>query len=182
MLIDQKTLKACKKGDRVAQRKLYDTYSPFMLSVARRYVKSIQEAEDVVQEALINVFKSLKTFKGDQKLDFWIRRIVINKALNSQRSKLYLFPMVDVEDHDFETAADLVLGSIHVQELYEIISELPVGCRVVFNLFAIEGYTHREIAGILEISEGTSKSQYARARKLLQEKLKKNNKVSYGTV
>ncbi|MDH5381582.1 MAG: RNA polymerase sigma factor [Cyclobacteriaceae bacterium] len=172
-------INGCKKGDRKCQKELYDHYAPFMLSVSRRYTKSIGEAEDVVQDSFIKIFKSLDTFRGDTNLDFWIRRIVINTALNSQRSKLYLFPMVDVEDVKLYTDEKFTLKDFHLEDLYKMIQELPTGCQVIFNLYAVEGYSHKEVAEMLEISEGTSKSQYSRAKLLLKEKIEKEKKINY---
>jgi RNA polymerase sigma factor (sigma-70 family) len=111
-------------------------------------------------------------------LPYWIKRIVINTALNAQRSKLYLYPMVDV-DTMHETTDSISISDFTMSELLEMIQELPSGCQVIFNLYAIEGYKHHEIAKMLEISEGTSKSQYSRAKQLLQEKVMKRNK-NYG--
>jgi len=139
--------------------------------VCLRYTKSQQEAEDVLQESFLKVFKSLGGYRGDSRLDYWIKRIVVNTALNSQRKRLYMYPMVDVEDIKIIDYNEKSLTNLQLEELLAMIRELPTGCQVVFNLFAIEGYSHKEIAELLEVSEGTSKSQFSRARKLLQEKI-----------
>jgi len=162
---------ACIKGDRAAQKSLYDIFSKKMYVVSLRYTKSQQEAEDVLQESFIKVFKSLNSYRGDSRLDYWIKRIVINTALNSQRKKLYMYPMVDINDVNNSAEYNKALSDFSLAELLRMIRELPTGCQTVFNLFAIEGYSHKEIAEMLEVSEGTSKSQFARARKLLQEKI-----------
>jgi len=164
-------IEACVKGDRLAQKKLYDTFSRRMYVICLRYTKSQQEAEDVLQESFIKVFKSINGYRGDSRLDYWIKRIVINTALNSQRKRLYMYPMVDVEDIKIASDNEKTMSNLHMEELLNMIQELPSGCQVVFNLFAIEGYSHKEIAEMLEVSEGTSKSQFSRARKLLQEKI-----------
>jgi len=164
-------IEACVKGDRLAQKKLYDTFSRRMYVVCLRYTKSQQEAEDVLQESFIKVFKSLNGYRGDSRLDYWIKRIVINTALNSQRKRLYMYPMVDVEDIKIASDNEKTMSNLHMEELLAMIQELPSGCQIVFNLFAIEGYGHKEIAEMLGVSEGTSKSQFSRARKLLQEKI-----------
>ena len=182
MRIHEDIIKGCVKGDRKCQRALYDHYAPFMLSISRRYTKSIAEAEDIVQESFIKIFKSIETYRGESQIDFWIRRIVINTALNSQRSKLYMFPMVDVEEINLPTDEKHILRDFHLEDLYKFIQDLPTGCQIIFNLYAIEGYSHKEIAEMLEISEGTSKSQYSRAKFLQQQKIQKEKKGYYESV
>ncbi len=179
---EKNLIEACIKGERKAQRQLFDQYASKMLVVSMRYTKSEQEAEDVLQEAFIKVFEKIKTFRGESHLSFWIKRIVVNTALNHQRSKLYMFPMVDVENMHNEFRGDFSLSEYHFSELLKIIQELPSGCQIIFNLFAIEGYSHKEIAELLEISIGTSKSQYARARQLLMARIKKDETLSYERV
>jgi RNA polymerase sigma-70 factor (ECF subfamily) len=169
-------IEACIKGDRVAQKNLYDIFSKKMYVVCLRYTKSQQEAEDVLQESFIKVFKSLTGYRGDSRVDYWIKRIVINTALNSQRKKLYMYPMVDIEDVQNTIEHSKAVTDFQLEELLKMIRELPIGCQTVFNLFAIEGYSHKEIAEMLEVSEGTSKSQFSRARKLLQEKIAEEEK------
>lgn len=144
-----------------------------------RYSKSRQEAEDILQEAFIKVFDHIKDFRKDSSLDFWIKRIVINTALNYQRSKLYLYPMVDINDLQSEADSEVTLSSYHYEDLLKMIQSLPDGCQVIFNLYAIEGYQHKEIAEMLAISEGTSKSQYARAKNLVKKKLVEVDKIRY---
>lgn len=162
------------------QKALYDKYSSSMYAVALRYSKSVPEAEDTLQEAFVKIFQSLATFRNESALKFWIKRIVINSALNQQRNKLYMYPMVDVNDlYDWAEEGNAV-SNYSYSELLSMIRELPDGCRIIFNLYAIEGYKHHEVASLLNISEGTSKSQYARAKMLLQAKVKENNLINYG--
>ena len=182
MIPDQEIIKGCSRNDRKAQKALYDRYAPRLMAVCRRYTRSQPEAEDVLQESFVKIFRSIENFRGESRLDYWMKRIVVNTALNQQRSKLYLFPMVDVEDIDLRSEAELPLSNFKLNDLLNMISRLPDGCRVIFNLYAVEGYNHREIAEMLEISEGTSKSQYARARQLLRDMLKKEGDRNYGTV
>ena len=182
MIGEKDIIKGCIKGDRHAQRAFYNHFAPKMMAVSARYAKSTGEAEDIIQEAFIKIFKSIDKFRGESRLDYWVKRIVINTALNYQRSKLYMFPMVDVEDISFKTNDDYSIEGYQFEELLALIRTLPEGCQIIFNLFAIEGFSHKEIASMLEISEGTSKSQYARARSLLQKKLLKEKNVNYGTV
>ncbi|MBU2915158.1 RNA polymerase sigma factor [Reichenbachiella agariperforans] len=180
MPLDEKQLiKGCLKGDRHAQESLYQQFASQMYVVCLRYTKAQQEAEDVLQESFIKVYKQLKNFKGNSSLFFWIKRIVINTALNHQRSKLYLYPMVDIEDLSQTRTTPTNLSEYSMDELLQMIKELPQSSQVIFNLYAIEGYKHREIAEMLEINEGTSKSQYARAKQLLQDKMQETKK-NYG--
>lgn len=172
MLGEQELIDGCRKGNRASQKALYERYCRKMMVVCLRYSKSSAEAEDILQEAFVKVFQGIKDFRQESKLETWITRIMVNTALNAQRKKLYLFPMVDVEEIDLPDE-ELSVSGIHFTQLLEMIQSLPQGCQVVFNMFAIEGYSHKEIATLLSISEGTSKSQYARARSLLQGKLVK---------
>lgn len=174
MLKESELIEGCRKGDRACQKALYDLYCRKMMVVCLRYSKSTQEAEDILQEGFVKVFQGLNEFRQESKLSTWITRIMVNTALNFQRKKLYLFPMVDVEDIDIPEN-EISISGIHFAELLAMIQALPQGCQVVFNLFAIEGYSHKEIAEMLGISEGTSKSQYSRAKVLLQSKLLKES-------
>lgn len=174
MLSEQELIDGCRKGDRGFQQAMYERFCRKMMVVCLRYSKTTAEAEDILQEGFVKVFHALKDFRQESKLETWITRIMVNTALNSQRKKLYLYPMVDVENIDVPEEEVSVSG-IHFMQLLEMIQSLPHGCQVVFNLFAIEGYNHKEIGAMLGISEGTSKSQYARARTLLQTKLLKES-------
>jgi len=181
MLNEQELIEGCRKGNSSFQKVLYDRYCRKMMVVSLRYSKSTAEAEDILQEGFVKVFQGIKDFRQESKLETWITRIMVNTALNQQRKKIYLFPMVDVEDLDLPEE-ELSISGIHFSQLLEMIQSLPQGCQIVFNLFAIEGYSHKEIAALLGISEGTSKSQYARARTLLQQKLLKESSyyLKYG--
>ena len=178
---EEKLIKGCQKGKKEYQQALYDKYCDGMYLVALRYSKMQQEAEDIIQEAFIKVFKNIKNFRKDSSLAYWIKRIVVNTALNHQRSKLYLYPMVDVNDLDDWSEQESVISELGYEELLGLIQELPTGCQVIFNLFAVEGYKHHEIAKKLQISEGTSKSQYSRAKTLLAEKVMQRDKIRYGS-
>jgi RNA polymerase sigma factor (sigma-70 family) len=173
---EKQLIEGCAQGDRGAQRALYNQYSGKMLAVCQRYAKSSQEAEDILQEGFIKVFGNIKSFRAEAKLSTWITRIMINSALNMQRQKLYLLPMVDVNDAKLHEDEEIGLSQFHLSELLKVVQSLPDGCRVVFNLFAIEGYGHKEIGELLNISEGTSKSQYNRAKSLLRAKLEVEKK------
>ena len=171
----------CIKGDRQMQRALYTAYSKKLLVICLRYSKLQQEAEDILQEAFLKIFQNIKDFRKESSLWFWMKKITIHTALNFHRSKLFLYPMVDVESLGETKQDNLSLSGFHYQELLKMIQELPDGCQVIFNLFAIEGYKHHEIAEMLKITEGTSKSQYSRARQLLAKKIEDNKGVHYGS-
>ena len=179
MFNEKEVIEGCCKGDRKSQRELYEQFSRGMLVVCLRYCKNQLEAEDILQESFIKVFENIKKFRRESSLAYWIKRIIVNTALNHQRGKLYLFPMVDIEQTNEVSDKDLTISGFQFEELLEMIMELPTGCQVIFNLYAIEGYKHHEIAKKLEISEGTSKSQYSRARKLLMERIQSQEKNSY---
>lgn len=171
MLSEKELIEGCAKGDRAAQKALYERYCRKMMVICQRYARSTQEAEDILQEGFIKVFANMKSFREESKVATWITRIMINTALNVQRQKLYLLPMVDVSDITVREDEEISLSSFHLTELIAIVQSLPDGCRIVFNLFAIEGYSHKEIGELVGISEGTSKSQYNRAKSLLRSKL-----------
>src|SRR5690606_4462524 len=174
MLTEQELIEGCRKNDRAAQRALYDRYCRKMMVLCLRYSKTTAEAEDILQEGFVKVFNAIANFRQESKLETWITRIMVNTALNVQRKKLYLYPMVDVEEMELPEN-EVSISGIHFKQLLEMIQSLPQGCQIVFNLFAIEGYSHKEIADQLGISEGTSKSQFARAKSLLQQKLSKES-------
>jgi RNA polymerase sigma-70 factor (ECF subfamily) len=176
----EQLIKGCIKEDRKAQKKLYDLFAPRMMMICLRYSKSTMEAEDILQEAFIKVFGNLKNLREITNLAAWIKRIVINTALNYQRGKLYLYPMVEIGNLNLCYEENVALSEFRMEELVNMIQELPLGCQVIFNLFAIEGFTHKEIAEKLKISEGTSKSQYSRARTLLKSKIDDGSKDNYG--
>lgn len=177
MVDDASLVKGCKKNDRKAQQALYDNYCKKMFAVCLRYCRKSEDAEDILQEAFVKVFSKISSFRSESSLFFWIKKIVINTALNYQRSKLYLYPMVDVEDLHYLSEKEFTLNNIHYNDLIKLLQSLPDGCRIIFNLYAIEGFQHKEIAEMLGISVGTSKSQYSRAKFLLKEKILNTEKV-----
>ncbi|BDD04674.1 DNA-directed RNA polymerase sigma-70 factor [Aureibacter tunicatorum] len=178
---EEELIEACKKGERLAQRALYAKYSSSMFAVAMRYAKSQPEAEDILQDAFIKIFEKISTFKGSSTLGAWIKRIVINTALNSERSKLYMFPMSDVDDTNYFDDRNVMLSDFQFKDILGMIQKLPRSSQIIFNLYVIEGYNHLEIANELGISEGTSKSQLSRAKKMLRKLLTENGQeVGYG--
>ena len=151
-----------------------------MLSVCRYYIKDVHQAEEVMLNGFFKVFKYLKTFKGEGSFEGWIRRIMVREAISYLRSKKQL--EFSVEEVDFtQNSTDSINSNIEVAEIQRLIDELPEGYKMVFVMYAIEGYKHHEIAEMLKISEGTSKSQLFKARQMLQQKIKELNKTGYGT-
>jgi len=167
-------LKECLKRKPEAQRRLYDHFAPVMLGVCFRYTKSLSDAEEVLQEGFIKVFTRLNQFKGDGELGGWIRKIMVNTALNflkTNQKYRYDLSFDEMPLHLVSTENPEVI--LQAKELAELIRQLPTGFQTIFNLHAVEGYKHLEIASMLGISEGTSRSQYARARVLLIEWIEK---------
>mgnify|MGYP002395681483 CR=1 FL=1 len=169
---EEEMLQRCSANDAVAQRYLYERYKRVMTGVCMRYADRYEEAQDIVQNGFIKVFKKLDSFSGKGSLEGWIRRIMVNTALDHLRSNKAERFNVNIDDVDYKLQKDeLILDALQAQDLLELIQTLPVGYRTVFNLYAIEGYAHKEIAEELDISENTSKSQYSRARALLMKKI-----------
>lgn len=159
----------CQQDNRVAQKQLYEQHAEVMLGVCLRYTKSISDAEDVMQEGFIKVFKTLAQFRHEGNLGGWIRRIMVNTALNYLRkNKRYKDQMQFAEIHESTLAkSEEPAMAIETKELVALIQQLPSGSQTIFNLYAIEGFTHVQIAKLLSIAEGTSRSQYARARGMM---------------
>ncbi|MFB9865324.1 RNA polymerase sigma factor [Rufibacter immobilis] len=158
-------------GKRDAQHLLYHRYAGKMLSVSKRYARTDFEAEDILQDAFVKVFLYLKNFKGDCPLEFWIKRIVINTALKHQRSNRHLMVTEQEEEWEDVTEHDSLDSQFAYEELLQLVRELPPRYQAVFNLYAIEGFSHKEIGEMLDITESTSKSQYSRARASLRQAL-----------
>ncbi|TAF96066.1 MAG: sigma-70 family RNA polymerase sigma factor [Runella slithyformis] len=176
-MIDERTLiERCQNKDRIAQRMFYEHFAGKMLVVCQRYSRSNFEAEDVLQDAFVKIFTQIHTFRFDCPLDAWVRRVVVNTAISNFRKEKIAHAQTDI-DHQTESISIPANAQTDVQyeQLLKAVQSLPIGSQTVFNLYAIEGYQHQEIAQMLGISEGTSKSQYARAKQLLQQKLKIQN-------
>ena len=163
-------VEGCKEGNPQHQRALYQQYNRLMFGVCLRYADNHDDAKDILQDGFIKVFKHIGTFKGKGSFEGWIRRIMVHTSIEHYRRNSRYF-MVDIKEAgDMEFDAD-ALSTLSRNEILSLISELPAGYRTVFNLYVIEGYTHQEIGDMLKISEGTSKSQLSRAKKILKEKL-----------
>ena len=164
----QKLVKDCLKGRLQAQRELYELFAKEMLGVCYRYTRSIKDAEDVLQEGFVKVFHNLGQYRSEGELGAWVRRIMVNTALNYlKRNRKYQQEMFFTEEYLHPVTDENPVVKIQAKEIADLIRQLPQGYQVIFNLHAIEGYSHVEIGEILGISDGTSRSQYARARNLL---------------
>ena len=168
------------KNNREAQHTLYEVHAPKMLSVCRYYVKDVQKAEEVMLNGFFKAFTNLNSFKNEGSFEGWLRKIMVRESISFLRQQKQIeFSIEDIENsNDYSNAMET---DLEVNDIQQIIDELPEGYEMVFIMYAIEGYKHHEIAELLNISEGTSKSQLFKARQLLQEKLKKLNTTSYGT-
>jgi RNA polymerase sigma factor (sigma-70 family) len=169
-LSDEQLVKKCLEKDPLAQKQLFDSFSRKMMGVCLRYTKDAEEAQDVLQIGFVKVFEKLHLFNNEGSLEGWIRKVLVNSALDQIRKNKKFDDNVDLSKVDFQMASENenVLEHLSANDLLKIIQEMPTGFRTVFNLYAIEGYTHQEIADQLNISINTSKSQYSRARVYLQ--------------
>ncbi len=162
-------INGCKEDNRRMQEEMYRRFSPRMYAVCLRYAGNAAEAEDILQEGFIKVFKKLDSFRGEGSFEGWVRRIFVNTAIEHFRRKRYLMPVTEKEENTIEGKYTSVLDSLGVKDIMALVQELSPGYRTVFNLYVVEGYTHKEIADMLGISEGTSKSQLSRAKVILQD-------------
>jgi RNA polymerase sigma factor (sigma-70 family) len=183
-MTDHELVNGCLKSKPAAQRELYGRFAESMLAVCYRYTKSVRDAEDVLQEGFIKVFRGLHQFKFEGELGGWIRRIMVTTALNYlKRNKKYRDEMFFAEQPLHPVATDDPLIELQAKELADLIRQLPLGYQSIFNLHAVEGYSHVEIGEMLGIADSTSRSQYARARNILIEWIEQqsleNKKESY---
>jgi RNA polymerase sigma-70 factor (ECF subfamily) len=165
----------CVNGNPRAQRLLFDKFARKMFSVCLRYAKNEEQAEDVLQDGFVKVFGKLKDFKSEGSLEGWIRRIMVNTALDQIRKNNKQLGDTNIDDVGYKIENnDFIVENMMADDLMKMVQAMPDGYKVFFNMFAIEGYSHSEIADTLGISENTSKSQYSRARAYLRERLEKN--------
>ena len=161
-------LAACQRHQPAAQRALYARFAPAMLGVARRYVHSLAEAEDILQDAFVKMFTRLNDFREEGSFEGWMRRIVVTTAINHWQSGQHRRQQLLLDDVPEPFAADAdAFDRLGVAEVLALIEQLPDGCRLVLNLYAVDGYTHGEIAELLNIQVSTSKAQLSKARKQL---------------
>ena len=193
LIINQSTnqeslISGCIKKQRLAQREVYNWLAPKMLALCRRYIKDVNEAESVMITGFMKVLDKIEQFSGEGSFEGWVRRIMVNESLLYIRKNKGMYIEVDIEYANTEPNYTLASENLEADDLLNLINGLPIGYRTVFNMFAIEGYSHKEIAESMAISENTSKSQLSRARKMLQkqiiekeamweEKLRRNEKA-----
>lgn len=177
---ERRLIKGASQNNREAQQLLYTKYAPKMLSVCRQYIKDLHFAEDVMVNGFVKVFAHLSSFKFEGNFEGWIRRIMIRESISFLRKKQFVVfdddLCKDVVQENFSIDPE-----INVERIQKLIDQLPEGYKMVFVMYVVEGYKHAEIADMLGVSESTSKSQLFKARKILQEKLIAQNKLSYGT-
>ena len=166
-------ISGCIDGNRRMQEELYRRFSPRMYAVCLRYASSSEEAEDILQEGFIKIFKKLSSYRGDGSFEGWIRRIFVNTAIEHFRRRRYSQPVTEKEENTIEGKYLSVLDDLAEKDILELVRQLSPGYRTVFNMYVVEGYTHKEIGEMLGISEGTSKSQLSRAKVILQDMVKK---------
>lgn len=171
-LTDTELLKGCLRNDRKYQELLYKKYARTMYGICLSYAKDRSSAQDILQDGFVKVFEKLKTYQSEGSLEGWIRRIISNTAVDyyRKRSTLNKFIEFDPEPSDLK-GQNNISDSLHTKDILEQVRKLPDGAQVIFNLYAVEGFSHKEISEKLQISEGTSKSQVNRARTLLQKLL-----------
>ncbi len=172
---EKRLIEGCLKKDRKVQRQLYDQYKVSMFRLCLRYARDRAEAEDLLQDGFVKVFQDLSKYRGEGALGGWIRRVMINTALQHLRKQKMVFPTVEVEKiAETHASEELILSGLRAQTLTMMIQQLPPGYRTVFNLYVIEGYNHQEIADQLGINVNTSKSQLSKAKAMLRSKLEKS--------
>lgn len=180
-LTQEELIKGCIRREAAAQKAVFDLYAGRMLGVCQRYARNTMDAEDMLQDAFIKVFEKIKQFKNEGSFEGWIRRIVVNTALKKYTVSRYSREMFDKDIEAFEEyyqADALAFTSLSEKEILALIHALPDGYRIIFNLYVMEGYRHEEIAEMLQINSGTSRSQLAKARAMLQKQILASQKVA----
>src|SRR5215831_10890329 len=169
-MTEEAILQGCLHNDATAQRELYNRYSPKMLSVCYRFAHNREDAEDMLQEGFIKVFSQIRTFENRGAFEGWIRRIIVHTCINILKKNKKFNESVDIiHATTIQIREESVPAIIQAKQVVECIRLLPMGYRTVLNLYAVEGYSHREIANMLDIEESTSRSQYTRARAMLED-------------
>ncbi len=176
-------IKGCIDGNRQMQELLYKKFSTKMYGVCLRYSGNVDDANDLLQEGFIKVFKNLLKFRGDGSFEGWMRRIFVNTSIEHFRKKVKLYNVTEVQENTIEDPDLNVLDTLAERDIITLVNELSPGYKTVFNMHVIEGYSHKEIADMLGITEGTSKSQLARAKGVLKKSLEKMiNKAGNNTI
>lgn len=177
IIAEDDLIAGCIRGDRKMQHELYHRFGPKMFGVCLRYAGNTDEAEDVLQEGFIKIFKKIDSFRSEGSFEGWIRRIFVNTAIEHFRRKTYLQPISEKEEVTVEGHYLSVLDDLAEKDIIRLVQQLSPGYRTVFNMYVVEGYTHKQIGDILGISEGTSKSQLSRAKTILQGLVNKHVEV-----
>jgi RNA polymerase sigma factor (sigma-70 family) len=169
-MTEEQMLTGSIRNNAAAQEAFYDRFSPRMLGVCYRFAKSREDAEDMLQEGFIKIFTQLNQYRNEGSLEGWIRRVIVHTCINVLKKNKKFADTVDITNaQGFHTNEDLVPSLLQAKQIVEYIRSLPLGYRTVLNLYAIEGYSHKEIGVMLEIGESTSRSQYTRAKAMLEE-------------
>ncbi|MGL1887081.1 MAG: sigma-70 family RNA polymerase sigma factor [Reichenbachiella sp.] len=174
---EEELISLCKNRDRKAQKALFETHAPVMLTVCKRYVGDHSTAEEIMLIGFMKVFEKLDQFKAEGSFQGWVRRVMVTTCLGWIRKNKSVYKEVDVEEVEYQLGSEPASSALESEDLMKLVDALPQGYKTVFNLYAIEGYNHAEIGTMLGISENTSKSQLSRARKLLQAGVKRNDEV-----
>lgn len=178
-MILEKLIQECLAHNRASQKELYLLYKDVLFHLSLKYCSSFSDAEDNLQDAFIEIFNNLKKYDNKGSFEGWMKRITINKAIDKYKKSIQNsdIPYLFVEEKEEEEAIDIL--DISVNEILQMIQNLPNQYRLVFNLYQLEGYSHKEIASLLAISESTSKSNFHRAKKILREEIHKSQKKKY---
>ena len=177
----EELIKRCRANERKAQELLYKQFASKMLGVCFRYATDKMEAEDMLQNGFIKVFQKIADYRGDGSFEGWIRRIMVHSAIEYYRKHHKMMQLAELDEANTASCANpLASAKLEVKYLLALIQQLPPGYRMVFNLYAIEGYSHKEIAAIMGITEGASKSQLSRARTVLKDQINKEETKRYG--
>jgi RNA polymerase sigma-70 factor (ECF subfamily) len=178
-MTEEKLIHDCKAGDPVAQKALYEQWSPLLLGVVRRYLSRPQDAEDVFVEGMYKILSKIGTFREEGSFEGWMKKIMVNEALMFLRKRHNFHLIREIEPNELQEPAS-VEYMLEADDILKLLDKLPDGYRTVFNMYVVEGYKHREIAEVLGISINTSKSQLILAKKRMQEILKKNRLTKTG--
>ena len=177
---EEDIIKGCQKGKRKMQELLYQQYAGKIMGICIRYARDPDEAQDVLQEAFIKIYEKIGQVKEPKALPGWVKRIAVNTAINHYHKQKRIYQQSDLEEvKELTGEEENVIAAMSNQELLEVIAQLPEGYRMVFNLYVIEGYPHKEIADMLQISEGTSKSQLSKTKNMLKRLVNELNETSY---
>lgn len=178
-MTEQQIIEGCARHDRKSQKALYDKHSRFLLGICLRYAADKAEAEDILQESFLKIFFNIKDYSGTGSFIGWLRKVAVNTAITHYHKNLKYRYHLEIEEYvSIETGvASFEDDFFTADELYKVMNELPPGYRMVFNLYAVEGYKHKEIADMLGIDTNTSKSQYSRAKAVLRDKLEELGKI-----